>query len=224
MLRYLLKHFSPAFRDYTLAKLGSEVGESGLLDWVFVFLCGWEIIDEVWSIFACIEVTSPRLGVNSRGGATPMQAKWINLDLRKLVVCLPMKVHRILRWSFEILYPAKSFQDSVHKVLGVCVAGPLFLDPGWLVECISGAFYQCVVLLYQLRITIFPCHLLITALMLSCFFFLCHLQRRQFDMPDHGGKKSTACRSSASEYVPIRKRGEKGAKAKKVGDILFHII
>ena len=55
------------------------------------------------------------------------------------------------------------------------------------------------------------------------YSFFCHLQRRQFDMPDHGGKKSTACRNSTTEYVPIRKRGEKGAKAKKVADILLHI-
>lgn len=55
------------------------------------------------------------------------------------------------------------------------------------------------------------------------YSFFCHLQRRQFDIPDHGGKKSTACRNSTTEYVPIRKRGDKGAKAKKVADILLHI-
>ena len=55
------------------------------------------------------------------------------------------------------------------------------------------------------------------------YSFLCHLQRRQFDIPDHGGKKSTACRSSTTEYVPIRKRGDKGAKAKKVGVTLLYL-
>ena len=55
------------------------------------------------------------------------------------------------------------------------------------------------------------------------YSFSCHLQRRQFDIPDHGGKKSTACRNSTTEYVPIRKRGEKGAKAKKVGVTLLYL-
>ena len=42
--------------------------------------CLWKNVDQVWSIlihpFAC--------GVNSRGGATPMHAKWIKLDLERM--------------------------------------------------------------------------------------------------------------------------------------------
>ena len=41
-------------------------------------------LDQVWSILPALELLplhSLRRGVNSGGGATPMQAQWIKLDL-----------------------------------------------------------------------------------------------------------------------------------------------
>ena len=76
--------------------------------WLMIYCTFWWLnqtlyLDQVWSILPTLELLplncSRRCGVNSQGGATPMQSKWIKLDLRFTQVSMGFRVFSVLRVS-----------------------------------------------------------------------------------------------------------------------------
>ena len=68
-------------------------------------------IDQVWSIlpaFELITLDSSHRGVNSQGGATPMQAKWIKLDL------LPLRLIWNFIWLCCTVFAGSNLFSATH--------------------------------------------------------------------------------------------------------------